>query len=272
MRTNVTLGVLSLLGAVALVGCGDDEGGGTTNGGSSNGGGGNGGSAVTGNGGGGAGGGGGGAGGSGGAGGGTSTGVDCTTCMELVFPVMATGMAQNIQFQFAITAPAAALDLSDATITYRIQVAADDTNAAFNLQTYVFNTPPEAPGYAFNNYANFLALTPANFTAGQWRDVVHNIGALPAAAPAGDAGAADAGGDAGPPLLAAFDKSVVRTVGLQLEVAATLTTADTVRVYVDSITFAGATGAPAGAFTAGAEGFAANNYMNLAGVMAIYHP
>jgi hypothetical protein len=271
MRSIVALGVVSLAVAAGLVACGDDSsddrpslgGSGGTSGGSA----GSGGAA------------GGGAGGTGGGTGGTSAGgggaggagpsITCTGCLELELPVVAG--ASNLGFQFNINAPAAPLDLSDSTVTWKVQLLPADANANFFVQTYVANGPPEDPGYAFNNYANYTALTTAGFPAGTWVDIVHDVGALPAA------GGSDAGADSGPEgdggvvPITAFDNSVVRAVGIQIGAAMANTTTGTVRILVDSVTFTNATGAPAGTFTVDAEGLTANNYQMLPGVTPPTH-
>jgi hypothetical protein len=271
MRSIVALGVVSLAVAAGMVACGDDSSddrpslggsGGTAGGGS--GGGGTGG-APGGTGGGGTGGTTGGTGGTGGAG----PSITCTGCLELELPVVAG--ASNLGFQFNFNAPAAPLDLSDSTVTWKVQVLAADANANFFVQTYIANGPPEDPGYAFNNYANYTALTTAGFPSGTWVDIVHNVGALPA--PGGSDAGADSGpeGDGGVVPITAFDKSVVRAVGIQIGAAMTNTAAGTVRVLVDSVTFTNTTGAPAGTFTVDAEGLTANNYQMLPGVTPPTH-
>jgi hypothetical protein len=273
MRSFVALGVVSLVVGAGMVACGDDSSddrpntlggsGGASGGGS--GGGGNGG-APGGTGGGGAGGTSGGSGGTGGAG----PTVTCTGCLELEMPVVAG--ERNLGFQFNFNPPTAPLDLSNSTITWRVQVLPVDVNANFFVQTYVANAPPEDPGYAFNNYANYTALAAASFPSGMWVNIVHNVGALPAAGGAGDAGA-DSGteGDGGTAIITAFDKSVVRAVGIQIGAAMANTTTGTVRVLVDSVTITNATGAPAGTFTTDAEGLTANNYLMIPGVVPPTH-
>jgi len=274
MRSIVALGVVSLAVAAGMVACGDDSsddgpGLGGSGGSSAGSGGGGAGGAAAGAGGATAGTGGAAAGTGGGGAGGGGASVTCTGCLELELPVVAG--ARELGFQFNFTAPTAPLDLSNSTVTWKVQVLAADANANFFVQTYAANAPPEDPAYAFNNYANFTALTAANFPAGTWVDIVHNIGALPAA------GGADAGADSGPEgdggvaTITAFDKSVVRAVGIQIGAAMANTTTGTVRLLVDSVTFTNATGAPAGTFTTNAEGLTANNYQMIAGVVPPTH-
>ncbi|HTV23109.1 MAG TPA: hypothetical protein VMG12_30685 [Polyangiaceae bacterium] len=276
MRSIVALGVVSLAVAAGMVACGDDSsddgpalgGTGGTSGGS--GGGGTGGTAGGGAGGTAGGGAGGTTGGTGGTGGAAPT-ISCTGCVELTLPIVAG--ERNLGFQFNFTAPAAPLDLSNSTVTWKVQVLPADANANFFVQTYAANAPPEDPNYTYNNYANYTQLTAANFPSGMWVDIVHNIGALDDVGDAGaDSGAEPApSGDAAVATLTAFDNSVVRAVGIQIGAAAANTATGTVRLLVDSVTFTNATGAPAGTFTVDAEGLTANNYLMIPGVVPPTH-
>jgi hypothetical protein len=266
MRTNVTLGFLSLVGALALVGCGDDEGDGGT-GGSGGGTGGSAGGGMGGSAGGGMGGSaGGGMGGSAGGGMGGSAGqtADCTGgCVEIEVPV--TGPSQSAGFLFALTPPA---DLSNATVTWQIRPAEINQNYFINL----FAQDAEFDG-DYNPYLNLNATNFPSTTA--YTAVSRNYTMVPAvAAPDGGAPAADAG-DAGAAPPPGFDKSNVVQFGIQVGAAAELPAGSTgtVRIYVDSVTITGATGVPNKEFTTGIDGLTLNNYMVPAGTTApTHHP
>src|SRR5688572_28047770 len=136
MRSFPTLGFLSLVSALALVGCGDDEGDGNGNGGSS-------GSGMAGNAGDGGTGGNGGNGGNGGSsmagngGGGGATA--CTDCAELVMPF--TAAAQNVPYRFNHAAPG--LDYSTAVITWNIIVETPNANISVQPQLQNANPPSD---------------------------------------------------------------------------------------------------------------------------------
>lgn len=266
MTRLVSLGLFGLLGALAFSACSSDEDDGPAGGAGgvagSGGGAGTGGAA------------GGGAGGTGGTGGAAGTGgtgsvpVTCTGCVEITLPVTAADQAltpplNSAFYQF--TFPAPGVDLSNATVTWRVQVLTP--SATFYLQTASQNG-------ASNNYAgsyvNYTTLTETSFPAGQWVDVVQNLAALGGGA--GDAGVGDAGeepsdagaGDAGdaapPPATGVFDKSRVESVSLQVGVVAP--NAGTVTIVIDSVTFTGvdATAVPNKTFDTGVDGLSLNNF------------
>lgn len=288
MRSFVALGILSLVGVASLAACGDDESSPNTGNGGSGGSGtagsagnaGEGGSAGTaGNGNGGT------AGNAGSAGSGGGVVAPCTTCVELVVPLTGTPVApaplEQATFQFNAAATAAPWNFSAGSVTWRVQVLADDVNANYFLQTIAQNGPPEDEDYSGGIYTGFTALSAANFPAGQWRDVTLDIGAYPLPAGAADAGpAVDAGegeGDGGvvapPGATATFDKRIVRAIGLQVGAAAANTTAGEVRIFVDSVTFTNVDGTPAGTFAAGVDGLTLNDYQQPVGTPTpIYHP
>jgi len=264
MRTSVTLGFLSLVGALALVGCGDDEGGEGT--------GATGGSAGSGNN---AGSGGGSLGGSGGGGnggtsggggtGGSSQSADCTGgCIEIEVPV--TGPSQSAGFLFSFTPP---VDLSGATVTWAVRPAEINQNYFINL----FAQDAQFDG-DYNPYLNLNATNFPSTTA--YTNVSRNYSVLPAVGGGADAGgdAADAGDAAAPPP-PGFDKSNVVQFGIQVGSAAELPAGSTgtVRVYVDSVTITGATGIPDKLFTTGIDGIVLNNYQVPPGTVApVHHP
>jgi hypothetical protein len=275
MRSFVTLGVLSLLGAAALVACGDDDPGpgaggsaGTSNnagaGGRAGAGGiagsGTGGTPIA---------------GGGGMGGapvltGTAT---CTGCVELVVPVnggnSAENMADQVGYQIAFTPPPG-VDMSNAVITWRLQAVENNDNFFLNLYAQM-----GAPGYA-GQYEPYTALTAAAMPAGTFRDIVLDLSTIAplGGAPAGDAGpavdAGDAGGGGAPraPQNAAFNKAQIESIGIQLGTSAAFTGTGVVRVAVDSITIAGVPGQADRTFTAGAEGLAINMYQVPPGTLA----
>lgn len=267
MRSFITLGVLSVVGAVAFIGCGDDDGdgGGTAGRGGSagsagaagaagaGGAGGNGGSAGR-----------GGMGGGGAGGAPTVPAANCTGCVQLSVSVNATppAGATNNQAGFIFSAPATAepFDLSEVdTITWRVQALTP--NAVYYVQPFLQTAPPEDPAYAFGVYPAQVPLTAAAFPAGTFVDVELDVAAIGGGA-VGDAGA-DAGGeepaaDAGA-LLTAFDKSKTRTIGLNVGATAGAP-AGLVSIEVDSVTVVGTSNFTSKTFTANAEGLALNMY------------
>jgi hypothetical protein len=268
MRSFVALGLVSLVGFAGMAACGDDDGDGGGVGGSTAGTAGRGGAA------------GGGAGGTGGRGGGGAGGVaggaggaggaaqipasNCNGCVQLSVPVGGTlpAGATNFQaaFQFNAAATDAPFDLSDVTtITWRVQALT--TNAAYYIQPFLQNAPPENAQYS-GAFPGNVALTPAAFAPNAWVDVSIDVAALGAAvgdagADAGSAAAVDAG-DAGV-VLTAFDKAYTRAIGLQVGAAPTAT-AGFVSIEVDSVTVTGTSNFTSKTFTANAEGLALNNF------------
>jgi hypothetical protein len=277
MRSFLALGLVSLVAGAGIIACGDDSsdpGPGVGGTGATGGGGGGGGTAGAS---------GGGTAGTGGAAGTTAGGAggtggaaamppaaNCTGCVQLSVPVGGTlpAGATNFQagFNFSATAPAAPFDLSEVeTITWRIQALT--SNASFYVQPFLQTAPPEDPNYSFGFYPGNIALAPAAFAAGAWVDVVLDVAAI--GAPAGDAGA-DAGeiappvvevdaGDGGVAVLTAFDKSVTRSVGLQVGALPTVP-AGFVSIQVDSVTVEGTSNFTTKTFTADVEGLGLNTY------------
>ncbi|MET0412619.1 MAG: hypothetical protein ABW217_15050 [Polyangiaceae bacterium] len=276
MTKLVSLGAFGLLGALAFSACSSDEDDGPAAG--SGGVAGSTGNAGTG---GAAGGGAGGVAGSGGAAGNTGgPTVECTGCVELTLPVTAADQAavpaQNSAI-YNFTFPAPGVDLSEATITWRVQVLTP--GATFFLQTSAQNGTSN--GFA-GNYVNYTAITDTAFPAGQWVDVVQNLAALQGPG-VGDAGVGDAGGeapgdagvgDAGdaavapPPATGVFDKSRVESVAIQL--GAIPPNVGSATIVIDSVTFTGvdATAVPNKTFDTGVEGLTLNTYQAPAGATA----
>lgn len=269
MRSFLTLGVLSLVGAAAIVACGDDDPPSTGNGGSAGGsqggsGGANGGSGGDSAGSAGA----SGTPGQGGGGGGPGPDLDpiatCTGCVELIAPV--TGPNDNSvnppvnvadQVSFIFTIPAASSDFSNGVITWRVMAL--ENNANLQLNFFAQNGMPQ-------NYAGIypitLALSAVEFPPGQWRDVVLDLSQYEPIA-GGDAGApapADAG-DGGALLPNnGFDKSLLAQFGITLGINATTTGSAVVRVAVDSVGISGVTGQVDHTFATGVEGLGINMY------------
>lgn len=255
MRTSVTLGVLSLVGGLAFVGCGDDEGDGNTGGsggsaGSSNNAG-SGGGSLGGTGG-------GGNGGTSGSGGGGGTGgaaptANCTGCAVLSVPFSAA--AQTAGYQLSLTAPG--LDLSTAVITFNVQVYTPNPN--LTLQATVQNAGGTFPGFYG---APQVAITAANFPAGTFASTI-SIDMATVAGPSylgGDAGVADAG-DAGPtPDPAVFDKTSADLLNLQFASSATFTGTFNALIAIDSIAVTNVPGYTGVTFTTGLDGLRLNTY------------
>ena len=278
MRSFVTLGVFSLLGAAALASCGDDDpgtgtggmgGSGTTAGsGGSMAGSGTGGSMA---------GSGGSMAGSGGSGGATALTplADCTGCVELIVPVNGgnsdANMADQVGYQIAFTPPPG-IDMSNAVITWRVQAVENNDNFFLNLYAQM-----GAPGYA-GQYEPYTALTAAAMPAGEFRNIVLDLSTIAplGGAPAGDAGTPADAGDAGggalrAPQNAAFNKAQIESIGIQVGTSAAFTGAGVVRVAVDSITIAGVPGQAERTFTTGAEGLAINAYQIPPGTLPPQH-
>jgi hypothetical protein len=273
MRSFLTYGLISLVGVAALYACGDDSGDGSTSTGGTPGVGGSAGSGVGGT----AGVGMSGAGGSGGATGGsagagnvpTAPAANCQGCVQLTVgipatPISATNGSQG-GYIFSSPATAAPFDLTNVTtITWRVQALT--TGAAFFVQPFLQNAPPEDPAYAFGSYPAQVILTPAAFAANAWVDVVLNVAALAGGAGGADAGvdggaAVDAGGDAGAvTTLTAFDKSKTRTIGLNVGALPTSPLA-VVSVEVDSVTVAGTSNFTTKTFDTTVDGLSLNMYM-----------
>jgi hypothetical protein len=255
MRTNVTLGVLSLAAAaaIALVGCGDDEGDGPSQGGSggsagSGGGAGSGGMGMGGMGG--SGGAQGGSGGMGGSGGGAT--ATCTGCAVLEVPFSAP--SQTAGYQLSLPAPG--LDLSTAVITFNVQVYTPNPN--LTIQLTVQNQGGVFPGYYG---APQVALTPANFPAGMFAEVSVDMSTVPGPVfLGGDAGVADAG-DAGPTAdPAVFDKTSADLLNFQFGSNAMFTGTFDAVVALDSIEITNVPGYTGVTFNAGVDGLRLNTY------------
>ncbi len=277
MRSFLALGFVSLVAGAGMIACGDDSsddptptvgGSGGTGGGGAGGtpsggnaGTANGGSAGT------------TAGGTGGTGGvAQPPAANCTGCVQLSVGLTVpppTGATNNqAGYIFEAAGAAVPFDLTDvATITWRVQALT--TNAAYYVQPYLQNAPPEDPNYAFGYYASpQVALAPAAFSPGTWVDVTLDVAAIGAGAgaDAGDAGVvpdpvpvADAG-DGGVALLTAFDKSVVRRVGLYVG-APPAAGAGLISVEVDSVTVVGSSNFTSKTFDAGLETLGLDNYL-----------
>jgi hypothetical protein len=257
MRSYLTYGLISLVGAAALYACGDDSGDGSTSTGGSTGVGGTagaGGSTAGTTGMSGAGGGGAGLGGSGGA---PSTPSNCMGCVELEVPFTAASQAALYQLVY----PAPGLDFSNANITWSVQLLANgDPNLFVKIQVQ----NGAALAYAGYYAAPATALTATNFPAGMFANVVLNMATVPAlGGGAGDAGA-DGGADAGDAGVVApaggFDKSKVEQLQLQLGSTPTFTGTKNLAVEVDSVAITGVTGTTGATFNAGVEGLTLNNY------------
>jgi len=279
MRNFLTLGVLSLVGAAALVACGDDDpvtpstgGTGGANGGSGGATGGRGGS-------GGSGGATGGSGGSGGAGPNVTPIATCTGCVELIAPVTGpndnfalpeTDPAANLrdQVSFRFTVPAASSDFTNGVVTWRVQALENNANL-----TIAFFAQEGMPNYD-GVFDLVIPLSAAEFPLGQWRDVVLDLGRY-APSPSADAGdvVADAG-DAGALLPSGnFDKRIVERVGVTLAINATTTGSAVARVAVDSVNIQGVDGQVEHTFLAGVEGLAIDMYQVPPGTPApVHHP
>jgi len=238
------------VGAVAFVGCGDDDGDGTGTAG-------RGGSAGSaGSAGSGGAGGAGGAGGSGGSagttGGGGSGGAPAASpcvgaaeggCAQLFIPTAVAAGNVDFEIDLGATTP---VDMSGSTVTVRLKALAGTTG---NVQVYVKNGQPQ--GFA-GYYTGFTALTT------DFQNIVVNLAPCPVIA-GGDAGGgevADAG-DAGAAVVcgpATFDKSAVRFIGVQV-----LTPGANTQIQVDSIKFS--PNPPADfTFATGVEGLVANAF------------
>lgn len=284
MRSFVTLGVLSLLGAAALVACGDDDpgpaaggsGGSGGSGGARAGAGGMAGSGTAGTPT-------GGMGGGGGAGGATADvtpQATCTGCVELIVPAVGpndnggtVNLADQVGFQFGVAAPGA--DMTNGVLTWRIAAVAPNADTFVTL--YAQN------GMALNYAGAYLtvALAPAAFAANTFVDVVFDLASVggaagDAGAPVGDAGDAGGGGTpagAAPTIVGTFDKALIAQYGITVGVGATFTGSTTVRVAVDSVTIVGVPGQANKTFDTTAEGLAINAYQVPPGTPAPFpHP
>lgn len=233
MRTNVTLGFLSLVGAIALIGCGDDEG---------DGGGGSGGQAGSAGMGGGS---------SGSGGGGGDVEATCTGCAVLEVPFSAANQTAGYQ----LSLPEPGLDLSTAVITFRVFVYTP--NANITVQPTVQNAGGVFPGYYG---APQTAITAANFPAGMATAV--SIDMATVAGPSflgGDAGA-DAG-DAGPTAdPAVFDKTSADLLNFQFASNATFTGTFDAVIALDAIEVTNVPGYTGVTFNAGVDGLRLNTY------------
>jgi hypothetical protein len=240
MRSFITLGAISLVGAAALFACGDDDndtplpsvggsggsagsGGGAGSGGTSGSGGSGGTGGIS------------GSGGGGGTGGGGQGAAPCVGaleggCARISIPAEATANAD-----FEIDLGVAGVSMAETTLTFRVKASAATGGA---LQVYIKNG-------AAQNYAGYYTAFRTLATTTAWTDVVVNLAPcnLPAGG-AGDAGVVEAdAGDAGggvqcppPPDANAFDKRAVRFVGIQILPPAAAPR-PAVTVDVDSIKF-----------------------------------
>jgi hypothetical protein len=176
-------------------------------------------------------------------------------------PVSATNGSQG-GYIFSAPATAAPFDLTNVTtITWRVQALT--TGATFYVQPFLQNAPPEDPMYLYGSYPAQVALTPAAFASGMFVDVPMAISALPGGggADAGaDSGAGDAGDAGGTVLLTAFDKSKVRTIGLNVGAGPT-SPAGVVSVEVSEVVVAGTSNFTSKTFDTGVDGLALNMYM-----------
>lgn len=279
MRHITTFGLVTLAFGAAAVGCGDDDNSRLLGNGGS---GGTAGSANAG--------GMGGAAGAGGAAGRAGTGgmgggvnvfpASCAQCVELYVPISA-DMTVSRQAQFLFR-PAAVVDMSNTTITYRVKVVTPTTEIPADV---MYVAPFAQNGAALNysgDYAEQVPLNVANgFTnAETWVDVVHDIAGA-GVTPPGDAGAGDAGdavvdagaeGDSGAaPAPGGLDKTQVFQYGLYVGATAAFTGTGTVRVAVDSVTFSDDAFTDV-TFTASAEGFLLDGYLVPPGSTLTHRP
>jgi hypothetical protein len=287
MRNILTFGALSLAMAAGIAACGDDDGGdGPSGTGGTAGRGGTGGTGGA------TGGTGGATGGTGGATGGTGGApalppiptATCTGCVQLTVSnnsaTPPTGATQN-QAGYIFVAPATdpAFDISEVdTITWRIQALT--TNASYFVQPFAQNGPPEDTTYA-GTFPASVALTPAAFPAGQFVDVVFDVGAIGAVAgldAGADGGDASTGvpdpvvvvdaGDGGVPVLTGYSKDFTRQLGINVGALAGAPLG-WVSIQVDSVTVAGgASNFTTKSFNAGVEGLQLNNYQVPTGTVA----
>jgi hypothetical protein len=279
MRNILTFGAISLGMAAGMAACGDDDGGPSNTAG-------RGGTAGTG--------GGAGTGGAAGIGGGAGTGgaagnggaggaaplpaiptANCTGCVQLSVPNFSTTYVPNATqnqagFIFVAAATDPAFDLNEVdTITWSIQVLTP--NAAYFVQPFLQNAPPEDPNYAFGFYTTpNVTLGAADFPANTFVDVVLDVAALgavvsDAGVDGGDASTGtpdpvvDAGDAGGPVTLTAFDKGFVRQLGINVGAVPTATPG-WVSIEVDSVTVAGTSNFTSKTFNAGLEGLQLNNF------------
>jgi len=290
MRSFLTLGLISLVGASALFACGDDDSdggnGGTSGAGGSAGTGGSAGSAGSAGAGGSAGTAGSGAGGT--AGSGNTSLATCNGCVEIAVPVSGGNTPANLADQaiFQFNLPAAT-DFTNAVITWKVMALENNDN--FFVGTFSQNGPPLHPAYDGVYPGTAPArqnLTAAAFPPNVWTNVVLDLSqyrslvsadaGADAAPPvvvadagdAGDAGAAGPGLDPG-----AYDKSVTLFFGLQVGANAAFTGTGTVHIAIDSVTLTGVTGVPDKLFTTGVDGLGLNAYEAPPGTVApVHHP
>ncbi len=266
MRTNVTLGVLSLMvGSAAFMACGDDDGDGPSGGsGGMSGGAGSGNMAGSGGGGmGGSGGQGGGAqGGSGGQGGGGAVDVTpqatCTGCLELIVPVTGPNSATNLADQASwIITFAPPVDMSNAVITWEVQAVEPNDNAFVSI--FAQNGAPSYSGV----YPAGQGLTAAAFPANTFTDLRLDLRTygLPPGVGGGDAGAAVDAGDGGALIdPGAFNKTQVAQIGITLGAGMTFTGSDTLRIALDNVLIEGVPGVMSRTFATGADGVGLNMF------------
>lgn len=276
MRSFLSIGAITFVGAAALFSCGDDSSDpNPTNGGSGGAAGSAGGTAQGGT----AGTGGGTSGTGGGANGGTGGGsqipeaiATCTGCAELIVSVTGANSTANLAdqaiFQFNIPAPGA--DFSNGSVTWRVMAL--ENNANFFVRPFAQNgAARDYAGIFPQDAEHYRPLSAAEFPPNTWVDVTLDVsayapiaggddGGVDAAAPAVDAGGADAG-DGGALLDPGnFDKATVEAFGLQLGTTGTFTGSGVIRVAVDSVTVAGVPGQADRTFTTGLDGLILNTY------------
>lgn len=204
-------------------------------------------------------------GGSSGAGGSApSTPAACSGCVELIVPVTAGGQ----QAQYVIR-PAAAADLSDATVIWRVRLitpASEIPGDQIFVTTFAQNGAPDYAGIFRPQVVLSAAngFDPNDDTA--WQPVTLDLANT---APLGEEGGGDAGAG-GPELLPndGFDKSAVFQHGIQVGVLGSFTGSGTVHVAIDSVTYTGTGGLPNAEFTAGADGLTFDPFQPPPGVGA----
>jgi hypothetical protein len=176
----------------------------------------------------------------------------CTGCIELDVPVAPGAASLVAMFNFVF--PEAGLDMSNATVTWRM--------SALNQGADFYVTPFAQNSMTPLNYAGvyrpqtFLTLENGFTGRGEdWTNVVLDLantaplnGAVaPPPVPVADAGAdaGEAGTDAGsvgggePLANGGMDKSAIWQLGLQIGALASIAQATTLRILVDSVTIAG---------------------------------
>jgi len=184
-----------------------------------------------------------GGGGDGAGGGGPLVPATCTGCVELIVPVSTTGDKAVFEFQL----DDAAVDLSDAVITWRVQAvndtAADWSDSGFMVIKAFAQSPPPPQSNPPGFFTEARLLSLENFQPNTWHDLVFNVASFPIAQTPSD-----------------FDKTNAIRIGLELAAGSNFFGTHSIRVFVDSVVFSGVPGLSNRSFDTDVEGFVLNDW------------